>query len=104
MYTPKLALPLLLALSALQSLPVGAESHRFVFDVRTAPPAPRVEVVPAARRGWAWAPGHWGWRHHRYVWVRGHWIHARYGYRWAEPRWVEYDGRWRFQRGHWERG
>ena len=98
----KLALPLLVALSALCA-PVAAETHRFVIDIGRAPPPARVEVVPAPRRGWVWAQGHWAWRHNHHVWVRGHWIHARYGYRWADPRWVEHEGHWRFENGRWER-
>jgi hypothetical protein len=35
-------------------------------------PAPIVEVVPAARPGWAWVPGHWIWRRGAWFWVKGH--------------------------------
>ena len=46
---------------------------RIVY-VQVAPPVIREEVVPAPRRGYAWAPGYWGWRHSKHVWVRGAWV------------------------------
>jgi hypothetical protein len=98
-----LSVAMIAASAILTPAPASAETHRLVLDVRTAPPAPRVEVVPAARRGWYWAPGYWTWRHHRHVWVRGHWIRARYGHHWASPRWVEHGSAWRMERGRWER-
>jgi hypothetical protein len=75
-----------------------------VVVVREAPPAPRHEVVPAARRGYVWAPGHWEWRHNRYQWVRGTWLRDRRGYVYNAPAWEERDGRWMMQRGGWARG
>ena len=33
-----------------------------VIIVRQAPPPPRAETVPEARRGHLWVPGHWDWR------------------------------------------
>jgi hypothetical protein len=75
-----------------------------VVVVREAPPAPRHEVVPAARRGYVWSPGHWEWRHNRYVWMRGTWLRERHGYVYNAPAWEERDGRWHMQRGGWARG
>lgn len=72
--------------------------------VRVAPPAPRVEVVPAPRHGYAWVPGYWDYRGHRYVWVQGTWVRERPGYRYYSPRWVQRDGRWVMERGRWDRG
>ena len=69
--------------------------------VTVAPPEPRVEVVPGPRRGHAWAPGHWEWRHRHHVWVRGHWLRARRGYAYEPHRWVERDGRWGMEQGRW---
>ncbi len=71
--------------------------------VQVAPPAPRAEVVPAPRRGYAWAPGYWDWRGHRHVWIAGHWVRERKGYAYLEPRWVERDGRWHMERRGWAR-
>ena len=71
--------------------------------VRVAPPAPRVEVVPEARRGYTWAPGYWDWKRGRHVWVKGHWVRERKGYVYNAPTWEEHNGRWRMHRGAWAR-
>ena len=86
--------------STLGSIAVPAAAAVYV---QVAPPAPRVEVMPAPRRGYAWAPGYWDWRGHRHVWVAGHWVRERPGYAYMEPRWVERDGRWMMERRGWER-
>ena len=77
-----------LTLGALVSVPAQAQVY-----VQVAPPPPRVEVVPAPRRGMVWAPGHWEWRNNRHTWVRGVWMRERAGYRYREPAWVENNGR-----------
>ena len=74
-----------------------------VVDVDVAPPAPRVEVVPAARPGFVWAPGYWAWRGHEHAWVRGHWIRERAGFHWVPDGWVAAGHRWHYVPGHWER-
>jgi hypothetical protein len=71
--------------------------------VRIAPPAPRHEVVPVERRGYAWVPGYWNWNGRRYVWVRGHSVRAHRGAHWVPYGWAEDHGRWRMNRGHWDR-
>ena len=90
------------ATSALGSFAVPAAAHEAIF-LDTAPPPARVEVLPAPRRGFVWAPGFWEWRHGRHVWVRGHWIRERHGMYWHPDRWVERDGRWAYERGRWDR-
>ena len=75
-----------------------------VVVVREAPPEPRVEVIPQARRGYVWAPGHWEWRANRHVWVKGKWIRDRKGYVYNPPTWRERDGRWEMERAAWRRG
>ena len=64
--------------------------------VQIAPPAARVEVVPAPRTGYVWAPGYWGWRNNKHYWVNGHYIRERHGYHWVPDRWDDRDGRWYF--------
>jgi hypothetical protein len=71
--------------------------------VRVAPPAPRVEVVPEARRGYVWAPGYWDWKRGHHVWVKGKWVRERRGYVYKAPTWEEHNGRWRMHRGNWAR-
>ena len=71
--------------------------------VTVAPPPPRYEVVPAARAGYVWSPGHWQWSAGRHVWVAGHWERVRVGYRYYAPRWVERGGRWYYEPPRWDR-
>lgn len=73
------------------------------YQVIPAPPPPRHEAVPRARRGQVWEEGHWEWRGNRYHWVRGHWVQARAGHQYRQPQWAERDGRWEFKRGGWDR-
>jgi hypothetical protein len=91
-----------LAASAMYTIPVPAAADFGVY-LDVAPPAPRYEVVPAARPGWTWAPGYWDWRHGRYAWVRGHWIREHPGMYWHPDRWEQRDGRWVLERGGWHR-
>ncbi len=88
-------------------LAFGAVAVPVVSDaavyVRVAPPAPRVEVVPAARGGYVWAPGYWNWNGRRHVWVAGSWVRERRGYHYTPHAWVQRDDRWEFHRGRWDR-
>jgi WXXGXW repeat (2 copies) len=72
------------------------------IDITVAPPAPRVEVVPAPRPGYVWAPGYWEWRQGAHVWVGGRWMGARPGYRWVPDRWEQHGDHWHHAQGHWE--
>ena len=72
--------------------------------VRVAPPEQRVEMVPAARRGYAWTPGYWNWNGRRHVWVAGAWVRDRPGYRYNHARGVERDGGWQMERRRWSKG
>ena len=91
---------------AVLSTPAFARVN-FNFDVEVAPPPARVEVVPAPRPGYVWAPGYWALEGGRHVWRGGHWVVVRPGYYWVPERWVEYRGprgpHWHFAPGHWER-
>lgn len=84
------------------SVPVASIARTVI--VKEAPPEPRQEAVPAARRGYVWAPGHWEWRHNRHVWVAGHWLRERRGHHWVAERWHERDGHWVMEPGRWARG
>ncbi len=63
-----------------------------VVRVRVAPPAPLVEVIPAAPSPrHVWAQGHWEWspRQGRHVWARGYYqVAAQPGQVWVPARWV----------------
>jgi len=82
------------------ALPAAAYTN-VDFYVNVPPPAPRYEVVPAPRHGYAWVPGYWEWRGHRHIWVAGHWVAERPGYVYAPARWVERDGRWYYTQPGW---
>jgi hypothetical protein len=76
---------------------------RAYVDIDVRPPAERVVVVPAPRRGYLWAPGYWRWNGRQHVWVDGHWVRERRGYHWVPAHWEERHNRWHFEDGHWER-
>lgn len=71
--------------------------------VRDAPPPLQVEVAPAARRGYVWAPGYWRWQNRRHVWARGHWERERRGQRFEPARWEQRGDRYQFAPGRWQR-
>jgi hypothetical protein len=89
-----------LALGAI-SVPIVSEARTVIVEV--APPPARVEVVPAARVGYVWAPGYWNWNGHRHVWVAGRWVGERHGWHWEPHHWEEREGRWHFHEGGWRR-
>ena len=91
-----------LAFSSLGALSVPASAAVGIY-VDIAPPAPRYEVVPAARPGYVWQPGYWDWRHNRHSWVNGYWVKERPGMYWHPNRWEQHDGRWVLERGTWDR-
>jgi len=80
----------------------AAAADQIVIDV--APPAPKVEVVPAPRTGYVWAPGYWRWEEPRrtHVWVEGRYEAERPGQRWVPDRWVPRDQRYVYEPGRWE--
>src|SRR5450432_2723189 len=88
-----------LALGAI-AVPVATDARVYV-DINVAPPPPRVEVVPAARSGYVWAPGYYRWNGNRHVWVNGSWVRARRGYHYAPNVWVQQNGHWHFEEGGW---
>ena len=94
---------LMLAAILAGSLGTIATTAAAVIYVRTAPPEPRVEVVPEPRRGYTWSTGHWQWQNRRHVWVKGNWVRERRGYEYRQPEWKESNGRWHMTRGAWGR-
>ena len=90
-----------LAFGALAA-PVASDAKTYV-TIDVAPPPPRVEVIPAPRVGYVWAPGYWNWSGHRHVWVNGRYVKGRHGYHYAPNTWVQRDGRWHMETGGWVR-
>ena len=74
-----------------------------VVYVQIGPPPMREEIIPAPRRGYAWAPGYWRWHNQQHVWVNGNWVRERPGYRYITPQWQENNGRWNMRSGRWDR-
>lgn len=83
---------------------VMADPGPSVMLVQDAPPAPQVEVIPAApnqeaywvggcwkwNNGWTWSPGYYVQRPHpAAVWVPGVWVkhHHRHGWYYSEGHW-----------------
>ena len=102
MYMRKVLLCALIALAPV-AMPAAAQINVSI-NLGVAPPAPRYEVVPAPRSGYAWAPGYWQWENERHVWLQGRWIQARPGSYWVADRWDARDGRHHYQPGHWKQG
>lgn len=90
-----------LAVSSIGITPLASAAVDVFVDV--APPAPRYEVIPAARPGYVWQPGYWEWDHGRHRWHRGYWVREKRGHYWHPSRWEQRDGRWVFERGRWDR-
>jgi hypothetical protein len=81
------------------SVPLAANAAVDIY-FNSPPPAPRYEVVPAARQGYVWSPGYWNARDNRHHWQAGHWEKERKGYHRVNPQWVE-TNRWQLQPGRW---
>lgn len=91
-------------LTAFTFTTTGCQAQRVVY-VKSPPPKAHVEVRgrPPVARGYAWVPGHWGYRRGHYRWVKGHWAKiprrkSAYvpGHWVRRPRgWVWMPGRWR---------
>jgi len=94
-----------LALSPAALLPTLAHAQVGInIIIGDAPPPPRIETMPAARRGYVWAPGYWNWDGRRHDWVAGHWETERRGYQFRRAEWVRERDGWRLDRGGWING
>lgn len=82
------------------ALPKAAQAGTYI-SVQVGPPPLPVEVVPAARPGYVWAPGFYEWRAQRYHWRPGHWVRARLGQVYVPARWHAAGSRWEYRPAHW---
>lgn len=97
-----LTLATLIALGAATTMPLAAVAQSdYSVVIRSAPPAARYEVVPAARAGYVWAPGFWNWNGRRHEWTAGHWERSRAGYAWRPAEWRRNDRGYGLQQGGW---
>ena len=101
MFTKRLIVSALVAAGFIGTAPVALADVDVYLNF--APPPPRVEVVPAPRAGYIWAPGHYVYRDGRHVWIGGSFVAERPGYVYHSPRWVERSGRWYYQPPRWDR-
>lgn len=99
----KLPVALLAALITFGAAVAPAPRRVAVVEIAVRPPAPRVIVVPAPRRGYVWAAGYWRWDGRRHMWVDGQWLRERRGWSWSDAHWEERRGRWHFEPGQWVR-
>ena len=92
--------------AGLLAVPASAQFTAEVY-VPTAPPPPRVEVVPVLPRERVeiehWQPGYWRWNGGEYVWTEGHYV-ARPRPRavWVPGRWEQRPRGWVYMDGRWE--
>lgn len=82
------------------ALPIAAQAATYI-SVQIGPPPMPVEVVPAARPGYIWAPGFYQWQAERYQWRPGHWERARPGQVYVPARWHAAGPRWEYRPAHW---
>ena len=72
--------------------------------IRTAPPAPRHEVIiarPSARH--VWIPGYWRWQGNQHVWIGGRWeLPPRERVVYVPARWEQRDDGYVFIDGQWQ--
>ena len=97
----------MLAISSAAFLPAQAMAQNQVgvsIVVGNAPPPPRFESVPQARRGYVWAPGYWNWDGRRHVWNNGEWLRERSGNQYRRYVWAPGHWEWRAQRYDWTPG
>jgi hypothetical protein len=79
-----------------------AQARSVEVEINTAPPADRVEVVPAPRPGYVYERGHYAWDGHAYVWTEGRFIEERPGHVYTQPM-IEHRGEhFVFRKGHWD--
>ena len=86
----------------LLAAPAATQARVVEFDVEVAPPAERVEVVPAPRHGYVYEKGYWSWDNGKYAWREGRFIEERPGHRYEPGAWERRGEHWHFRGGHWD--
>lgn len=89
------------AFAPVQAQPAHPRSEYII--IKKAPPAPRREAIPSARRGHEWVAGYWNWNGRRHEWIGGHWEKARPGYAYQRAQWRQDRNGWHLERGGWQR-
>ena len=79
-----------------------AQARSVEVEINAAPPADRVEVVPAPRPGYVYERGHYDWDGNAYVWNDGRFVEERKGHVYVQPG-IEHRGEhYYFHHGHWD--
>jgi hypothetical protein len=90
--------------SPLAGCVVAPPPRPHVVYIQKAPPAPLVEVQPAApgpAEQFIWKPGHWRWDGREYIWRRGEWeLRPAHVVEWIAPHWEHHPDGWFFIEGH----
>ena len=90
-----------LSLGLLGTAAVGQAAVKEI-EITVAPPADRVEVVPAPREGYIYERGHYVYDGQQYVWNEGKFIRHREGHVYT-PYALEHRGeKYYFRPGHWD--
>jgi len=82
--------------------PAVTQARTVEYEINIAPPAPRVDVVPAPREGFIYEPGYWGYDGRQYVWVDGQFIARREGHTYTPHVFERRGEHWMFRGGHWD--
>ena len=91
--------------AGLLAVPAMAQLLAEIY-VPTAPPPPRVEVVPVLPperlEVMHWQPGYWRWNGQEHVWVEGHYVERPLARAvWSPGRWEQRPRGWVYIEGHW---
>jgi hypothetical protein len=73
------------------------------IEIRTAPPADRVEVVPAPRPGFVFEKGHYQYDGEKYVWQEGQFFKEREGQKYIPYAFEKRGDLYYYRPGYWEK-
>ena len=73
------------------------------IEIRAAPPADRVEVVPAPRAGFIYEKGHYVYEADKYVWREGQFIKERQGEKYTPFVFEKRGDLYYYRPGYWEK-
>jgi hypothetical protein len=97
-----IAAAVLMAAGTLALAPIAYADKIVELQIGVAPPAERVEVVPAPRPGYIYERGHYVIESDKYVWHEGRFVKEREGHRW-QPYVLEKRGEvYIYRPGHWD--
>jgi hypothetical protein len=72
------------------------------IEITIAPPANRVEIVPAPRTGYIYEPGHYAYDGEKYEWKQGTFIEERPGHVYTPYAFERRGDKYYLRPGHWD--